>query len=100
MNKNNEMRNIILMNMKRIQKLENVINNLENEGEKNKILLELVKNLLETNRKNHDKEIFQLNYLQDIYSETTTNINDFVINKEIDNNEDPNEILIPPTLFS
>ena len=75
----NELRNIVLTNIKRLQHLEGTVEKLNNQIYDNQKLLELIE---EIKIESHNIEsIYSPLYLQDIFSNLNTNFRDFIIPK-------------------
>ena len=80
MNQLAELRNLSIMNSKRIANIEKMINNLRENVIENKNLLDLVNDLNYPKNKNQD--FYNLDYLQDIFSHLNQSPSDFIIDTD------------------
>ena len=90
----NELRNIVLTNIKRLQHLEGTVEKLNSQMYENQKLLELIE---EIKIESHNMEsIYSPLYLQEIFSNLNTNFRDFMIPKE---SEPQDAFFIPEDFF-
>ena len=97
MNNLHELRNIVLSQNKKIEFLENYLKNISEQVLDNKNLLSIIKET-RADSDTTTEEIYQLDFLKDIFADNTIDINDIILKQAINKNMDK-VIEIPSNFF-
>lgn len=91
-----EIRNLQIINMKRINRLEKMYHDLCQENLDNKYLLSLVRDV-QIQENNSSKDFMNLDYFQDVFQQDIQELKDIYL---VDDKQDSDDITIPSDFYN
>ena len=101
MSHSGELYNIVLLQNKRLQFMEEKIRKLEEKYEDQQRLFYLIRNLVDKDLlpKTDDKELFEIDYLKEVFTDKDVDLTNFYATQISNKNDYDSDELIPSHLF-